>query len=114
MKEELSVYVEPETLGEDGSSVEMKLYAELSALSSSQEEIDKPADKRLMSSVNKAREEAAESVQPVQQAKVPATVPTNTRSSASSGVMALTYGFTITDFILLLIAGLLFLNIITK
>ena len=55
MKNELAVYVEPETLGEEGSPIEMKLYAELAALKSTPEEIDKPADERLMSSVNKAK-----------------------------------------------------------
>lgn len=114
MKNELAVYVEPETLGEEGSPIEMKLYAELAALKSTPEEIDKPADERLMSSVNKAKEEAAPAVQSIPQAQTVAGTSAGTRSSRSSGVVALTRGFTITDFILLLIAVLLFLNIVTK
>lgn len=112
MKNELAVYVEPETLGEEGSPIEMKLYAELAALKSTPEEIDKPADERLMSSVNKAKEEAAPAVQSIPQAQTVAVTSAGTRSSRSSGVVA--RGFTITDFILLLIAVLLFLNIVTK
>ncbi len=113
MKNELAVYVEPETLGEEGSPIEMKLYAELSALKSTPEEIDKPSDKRLMSSVNKAKEEAASAAQPVQNTQTVA-APSAYTPSVRTGVMAITRGFTITDFILLLIAVLLFFNIITK
>ena len=96
MKDELAVYVEPATIGAEGSPIEMRLYAELSALKSTPEEIDRPADKKLMSSVNKAKEEAAPAVQPIQQ--------TQTIAAPSATVIRSVRGFTITDFILLLIA----------
>lgn len=109
MKNELSLYVEPETLNEETSTLEMKLYAELSGLTQSQEQIDKPADKRLVKEVRKA---AVESETPVVPASAPVAAGRSTQQTTCRRTFK--YGFTITDFILLIIAVLLFFNIITK
>ena len=110
MKNELSLYVEPETLNEETSTLEMKLYAELSGLTQSQEQIDKPADKRLVKEVRKA---AVESETPVVQASAPVASGRSTQQ-ATTYMRTFKCGFTITDFILLIIAVLLFFNIITE
>ena len=110
MKNELSLYVEPETLNEETSTLEMKLYAELSGLTQSQEQIDKPADKRLVKEVRKA---AVESETPVVPASAHVAAGRLTQQAAIYR-RTFKYGFTITDFILLIIAVLLFFNIITK
>lgn len=79
MKNELSLYVEPETLNEETSTLEMKLYAELSGLTQSQEQIDKPADKRLVKEVRKA---AVESETPVVPASAPVAAGRSTQQAA--------------------------------
>jgi len=108
MINELSVYVEPEVIGEDNSPIEMQLYAELSGWKSTPEQIDKPADTRLKSAVQKAKVEEGEPV------AAQAAAPSSTRSTIQLSNWAAERGFTITDMILLLIAGLLLLNIITR
>lgn len=113
MVNELAIYVEPESMGEESSQTEMKLYASLQGYTSTPEQIDKPADPRLVSEVKKAKAEIAE------QTPVPVSAPVAQASTApviasQPVVRVVKYGLTITDFILLLIAGLLFLNIVTK
>ena len=110
MKNELSLYVEPETLNEETSTLEMQVFAELSGYTQSQEQIDKPADKRLVKEVRKA---AVESETPVAPASAPVAAGRSTHQAATCR-RPFRYGFTITDFILLIIAVLLFFNIITK
>lgn len=108
MKNELAVYVEPEVLNEERSEIEMRLYAELQGWTSTPEQIDRPADQRLIADVRKAQAEDG-SPAPIQ-----AAAPSAKCGGCHAGSRVLKYGFTITDFILLLIAGLLFLNIVTK
>ena len=108
MKNELAIYVEPESMGEESSQTEMKLYAELQGYTSTPNQIDKPADPRLVSEVKKAKAEN------VEQTPAPVAAPAETARTSRPVVRVSKYGLTITDFILLLIAGLLFLNIVTK
>lgn len=110
MKDELSLYVEPENVSEETSTLEMQLFAELSGYKQTQEQIDKPADKRLVKDVRKATVEIETPVVPVI-APVVASHPT---PPATACKRTYKYGFTFTDFILLIIAVLLFFNIITK
>ena len=108
MKNELSLYVEPETINEENSTLEMQVFAELSGYTQTQEQIDKPADKRLVKEVRKA----AESETPVAPVIAPVAAGRSTQQATCRRTYK--YGFTITDFILLIIAVLLFFNIITK
>lgn len=117
MKEELTVYVEPESMGEESSQTEMKLFATLQGYTSTPEQIDKPADPKLVKEIQRAKEVANEvpAAAPVSTTAAPVSVATTAPSSICQPIVRESkYGFTITDFILLLIAGLLFLNIITK
>ena len=96
-------------MNEERSEFEMRLYAELQGWKSTPEQIDKPADRRLIADVQKAKAEDS-SPAPIQAAAPSAKCPERPTNSRVIN----RYGFTITDFILLLIAGLLFLNIVTK
>lgn len=109
MKNELSLYVEPETINEENSTLEMQVFAELSGYTQTQEQIDKPADQRLVKEVRKA---AVESETPVAPVIAPVAAGRSTQQATCRRTYK--YGFTITDFILLIIAVLLFFNIITK
>ena len=60
MKEELTVYVEPESMGEESSQTEMKLFATLQGYTSTPEQIDKPADPKLVKEIQRAKEVANE------------------------------------------------------
>jgi len=113
MNKEIALYVEPESFGDERSPEEMTLYAVLQGWRSTPDQIDKPADQRLLKEVQKAKEESApEEPAPVQVPVVASPVAKSASSTTRRPVLI--YGLTITDCILLLIAVLLFLNIITR
>ena len=100
MQKELALYIDDER-NEGTNTVEMQLYAELQGLKPSVENIDKPSDPSLQENVSKAAG--------VENAEVVPSVSPRRNAHHSNRC-----DWTVTDFMLLMIAVLLFLNFVTK